>query len=71
MALIIGYNCDYIQWQCTNVTHLTIRISGKEFTKPKVVDLVAIVDWNSRRYELGEHWCSDSIVGVNPGWLDE
>ena len=71
VAVIIGYKADYIQWQCTNVTHLTIRISGKEFSKATVVDLAAIVDWNSRRYELGEHWCSNKIVSVNPAWMDE
>lgn len=71
VAVIMGYKCDYIQWQCQSVTHLTIRISGKEFNKPTVVDLAAIVDWNSRRYELGEHWCSNNIVSVNPGWMNE
>lgn len=71
VAVIMGYKCDYIQWRCESVTHLTIRMAGKEFNKPTVVDLAAIVDWNSRRYELGEHWCSNNIVSVNPGWMDE
>lgn len=71
VAVIMGYKADYIQWQCQSVTHLTIRISGKEFIKPTIVDLAAIVDWNSRRYELGEHWCSNNIVSINAGWMDE
>ena len=71
VAVIMGYKADYIQWKCDSVTHLTIRITGKEFIKPTVVDLAAIVDWNSRRYEIGEHWCSNNIVSINAGFMDE
>ncbi|WP_155930671.1 hypothetical protein [Methanobrevibacter arboriphilus] len=52
--------------QCQQITHLTIRISIKEFTKSTFVDLATIVDCNSRKYEFGEHWCSNNIVSVNP-----
>lgn len=65
------YIVELIQWQCTNVTHITNRVTGMEFKKPTVIDLAAIVDANSRRYEIGEHWCFNKIVAINPGWLNE
>jgi len=72
VAVIMGYKADYIQFKCSgSVSHICVRISGKEFNKPIIVDLAAIVDWNSRKYELGEHWCSNTIISINPNWLNE
>lgn len=77
VAVIMGYKVDYVQIQCSNVTHLIIRIIGKEFTKQTYVDLAAIVDWDSKHCPIGNAcWCStngkpNKIVAVNPGWMNE
>ncbi|MGL6299199.1 MAG: hypothetical protein ACRC1M_08555 [Methanobacteriaceae archaeon] len=71
IAKIMGYNVEYIQFRCTNVTHICIRVQGKEFSNKTVVDLAAIVDANSSYYAIGEHWCSNTIVSINAGWLFE
>lgn len=72
LLTIMGYNVRYVQWQCTNVTHLTVEVKGLDFGDSyKIIDLAAIVDANSRRYEIGEHWCSNTRVATNPGWMFE
>jgi hypothetical protein len=77
VGIIMGYKVDYVQIQCTNVTHLIIRVSGKEFTKQTYIDLAAIVDWNSAYCSIGNAcWCSkngvpNKIVSINPAWINE
>lgn len=77
IAIIMGYKCDYVQIQCTNVTHLIIRVSGKEFKQATYIDLAAIVDYNSSYCAIGKAcWCSSNgkpkkIVAINPNWMNE
>ncbi|KZX16665.1 hypothetical protein MBCUT_07030 [Methanobrevibacter cuticularis] len=71
MFKIMGFVCRYAQWACTNVTHLTVEVYKLITNNYDVVDLAAIVDANSRRYEIGEHWCSNKRVATNPNWMFE
>ena len=73
IAIIMGYKCDYHQIQCSSVTHLIIKVSGKEFTIPTFIDLAAIVDWNSSHCPIGNKcWCtSGATVSINPNWMFE
>ncbi|WP_297898186.1 hypothetical protein [Methanobrevibacter sp.] len=71
MFKIMGYIARYAQWACTNVTHLTVEVYKLISNNYNVVDLAAIVDANSRRYEIGEHWCSNKRVATNPNWMFE
>ena len=68
---IMGFDVNYVQWQCKNVTHLTVEVKGLKTDNFDIVDLAAIVDSNSKRYEIGEHWCSNKRVATNPGWIFE
>ena len=68
---IMGYKVRYAQWQCKDVTHLTIEILiSNTWT---VIDLAAIVDADSPRYEIGQHWCNNPPirVAINPGFMFE
>ncbi len=71
MFKIMGYITRYVQWACQTVTHLTVEVKGLISKGYDVVDLAAIVDANSRRYEIGEHWCSNVRVATNPNWMFE
>lgn len=68
---IMGYVVNYVQWACTNVSHLTVEVKELISKGYDVIDLAAIVDANSRRYEIGEHWCSNVRVATNPNWMFE
>ena len=68
---IMGFEVNYIQWQCKTVTHLTVEVKGLKTSNFDVVDLAAIVDSNSKYYEIGEHWCSNTRVSTNPDWMFE
>jgi hypothetical protein len=72
VAKLLGYNVRFVQYQCTNVTHLCIQVQGKkDFIEWKTVDLAAIGDANSKYYKIGEHWCSNTIVALDPAWMFE
>lgn len=77
VAIIMGYKCDYVQIQCTDVTHLIIRVQGKEFKQATYIDLVAIVDYNSSYCAIRQdYWCSSNdkpkkIITINPNWMNE
>lgn len=71
MFKIMGYIARYAQWACTNVTHLTVEVYKLISNNYDVVDLAAIVDANSLRHEIGEHWCSNKRVTTNSNWMFE
>jgi len=68
---IMGFDVNYVQWQCKSVTHLTVEVKGIKTNNFDIVDLAAIVDSNSKYYEIGEHWCSNKRVSTNPDWMFE